>query len=199
MDFDDLIAEMAPPPNRQGKTRGGHEHRFYEGAVMLAYAMHLLETEDTKEVRVNPDGMHGKQFDFSGWLQRHGFKRASGTGKTSYGGTYVDNAGRAVVVNPKSGQGDVVAKVGHSVISAECKGGIINTKHAGALSKLYRGLCETVGLLMATPSSGRQVAVVPYTEKTLRLAERLAPRCAKAGIEIALVKGRGEVIDVRRK
>jgi hypothetical protein len=55
MDFDDLIAEMAPPPNRQGKMRGGHEHRFYEGAVILAYAMHLLETEDTKEVRVYPD------------------------------------------------------------------------------------------------------------------------------------------------
>jgi hypothetical protein len=70
MDFDDLIAEMAPPPNRQGKMRGGHEHRFYEGAVILAYAMHLLETEDTKEVRVYPDGMHGKQFDFSGYGSR---------------------------------------------------------------------------------------------------------------------------------
>ena len=111
----------------------------------------------------------------------------------------MNNAGRTIIINPKSGQGDVVAKVGASVISAERKGGIINTKHPGALSKLYRGLCETVGLLMATPSPGRQVAVVPYTEKTLRLAERLAPRCAKAGIEIALVKGRGEVIDVRRK
>jgi len=69
----------------------------------------------------------------------------------------------------------------------------------GAPSKLYRSLCETVGLLMATPSPGRQIAVVPYTEKTLRLAERLAPRCEKAGIEIALVKSRGEVIDVRAK
>jgi hypothetical protein len=199
MDFDDLIAELAPPPNRQGKAKDGHEQRFYEGAVMLAYAMHLLETEDAKEVRVHPDGMHGKQFDFSGWLRRHGFTQASNTGRTTYGGTYIDHAGRTIVVNPKSGQGDIVAKIGNTVISAECKGGIINSRHAGALSKLYRGLCETVGLLMATPSPGRQVAVVPYTEKTLRLAERLAPRCAKAGIEIALVKSRGEVIDVRVK
>ena len=50
---------------------------------------------------------------------------------------------------------------------------------------------------MATPSPGRQVAVVPYTEATLRLAIRLAPRCALAGIELALVKNRGEIIDVR--
>ena len=77
MDFDDLIAELAPPPNRQGKARDGHEQRFYEGAV----------------------------------------------------------------VNPKSGLGDVVARTGDTVISAECKGGIINSRHAGAVSKLYRGLC----------------------------------------------------------
>jgi hypothetical protein len=62
---------------------------------------------------------------------------------------------------------------------------------------LYKGLCETVGLLMATPSQGRQVAVVPFTQSTLRLAERLAPRCALAGIEIALVGSRGEVRDVQ--
>jgi hypothetical protein len=49
---------------------------------------------------------------------------------------------------------------------------------------------------MATPSPGRQLAVVRYAEKTLRLAERLVPRCAEAGIEIALAKNRGEVIHV---
>ena len=68
---------------------------------------------------------------------------------------------------------------------------------SGQVSRLYKGLCETVGMLMATPSQGRQVAVVPFTESTLRLAERLAPRCALAGIEIALVGSRGEVRDVR--
>ena len=58
MDFDDLIVELAPPPNRQGKAKDGHEKRFYEGAVMLAYAMHLLETEDTKEIRVHTGREH---------------------------------------------------------------------------------------------------------------------------------------------
>jgi hypothetical protein len=59
------------------------------------------------------------------------------------------------------------------------------------LEKLDKGLCETVGRLMASPLRGRQVAVVPYTELTFRLAQKLAPGCAEAGIEIALVKDRG--------
>ena len=197
MDFNDLIAETLPPPNRRGKQEGETEHRFYEGAVMVAYAMHILRTEGTTEVAIHPDGMHGRQFNFSAWLKRQGFEHVLHTGTTNYGGVFTDKIGRKIVVNPKSGLGDVVASAGNTTISAECKGGIINTRHAGQTSKLYRGLCEAVGLLMATPSLGRQVAVVPYTEQTLRLANRLAPRCAAAGIELALVKSRGEIIDVR--
>jgi hypothetical protein len=196
MDFDDLITALPPPQNRLGKADGKHEHRFYEGAVMLAYAMHLLRTKQTKEVRIHPDGMHGKQFNFSAWLGRRGFSMVSSTGKTSYGGTYNDGEGRTIIVHPRSGLGDVTAEVGGVILSAECKGGIINTRHPGQVSRLYRGLCETVGLLMASPSPGRQVAVVPHTEATLRLAIRLAPRCASAGIELALVKSCGEVVDV---
>lgn len=197
MDFDDLVTALAPPPNRLGKADGEHEHHLYEGAVMLAYAMHLLRTQPIKEVRIHPDGEHGKQFDFSGWLGRRGFSKVWSTGKTSYGGTYTDEEGRTIIVNPKSGLSDVIAEVGTLIVSAECKGGIINTRHPGQVSRLYKGLCETVGLLMATPSPGRQVAVVPHTESTFRLATRLAPRCALVGIELALVKSRGEVIDMR--
>lgn len=197
MDFDDLVTTLAPPPNRTGKASREQEQHLYEGAVMVAYAMHLLCTGPTDEVRIHPDGEHGKQFDFSGWLRRRGFSKVSSTGKTLYGGTYADSEGRTVIINPKSGMGDVVATVGNKIMLAECKGGIINTRHSGQVSRLYKGLCETVGLLMATPSPGRQVAVVPYTEATFRLATRLAPRCALAGIELALVKSRGEIIDLR--
>ena len=193
MDFDDLITERVPPPKRQAKTDGEHEDHFYEGAVMVAYAMHLLRTEPIDQVRIHPDGEHGKQFDFAGWLARQGFRIASGIGSTTYGGTYRDGAGRTIVVNPKAGVGDVVA----DGVSAECKGGIINTRHSGQVSRLDKGLCEVVGRLMASETAGRQVAVIPYTEATLRLAKRLAPRCARAGIEIALVGRRGEVIAVR--
>jgi hypothetical protein len=197
MDFDDLVKELAPPPNRVGKCGGELEHHLSEGAVMVAYAMHLLRTTRAGEILVHPDGEHGKRFDFAGWLGKQGFERASRTGNTSYAGRYVRTDGRSVVVNPVSGKGDVVADVGGAVISAECKGGIINTRHSGQVSRLYKGLCETVGLLMAVPSPGRQVAVVPRTEGTYRLALRLAPRCAIAGIEIALVGSRGEIFDVQ--
>jgi hypothetical protein len=197
VNFNDLILNLPPPPSRRGKATHEREHRFYEGKVMLAYAMHLLRTEKTTEVHVHPDGMHGKQFDLSAWLKRQGFRLVSRLGKTAYGGTYSDASGRMIVINPRSGQGDVTATVGGGSIWAECKGGIINTTHAGQVSKLYRGLCETVGLLMATPAHGRQVAVVPHTERTFRLAKRLAPRCNQAGIELALVKSDGQVIDVR--
>ncbi|WP_413991183.1 hypothetical protein ACMDCR_03445 [Labrys okinawensis] len=197
MDFEDLVTALAPPPNRVGKCAGDHEHHLYEGAVMIAYAMHLLRSEGAHQVRVHPDGEHGKQFDFSGWLERRQFRKTSSIGATAYGGVYENAEGQTIIVNPRSGLGDVVAEIGDLVISAECKGGVINSRHSGQVSRLYKGLCETVGMLMATPSQGRQVAVVPLTDSTMRLARRLAPRCALAGIEIALVGGRGEVVDVR--
>lgn len=197
MDFEDLVTALEPPPNRIGKSDGTHEHHLYEGAVMIAYAMHLLRTEDAQDVRIHPDGEHGKQFDFVGWLQRRGFAKVSSLGGTSYGGVYRSSAGQPITINPRPGLGDVVAMIGDHSISAECKGGIINTRHPGQVSRLHKGLCETVGMLMATPSRGRQIAVVPLTESTLRLAERLAPRCALAGIEIALVGSRGEVMDLK--
>ena len=196
MDFEDLVTALAPPPNRAGKSDGPQEHHLYEGAVMLAYGMHLLRTEGAREVRIHPDGEHGKQFDFAGWLARRDFAKVSTLGSTAYGGVYRNATGQTITVHPKSGLGDVVAEVGGRIISAECKGGIINTRHPGQVSRLYKGLCETVGLLMATRAQGRQVAVAPLTEGTLRLAERLAPRCALAGIEIALVGARGQVTDV---
>jgi hypothetical protein len=197
LDFEDLVTALAPPPNRVGKADGPHEHHLYEGAVMLAYAMHLLRTQGARDVRVHPDGEHGKQFDFAGWLSRRDFAKISSLGGTAYGGVYRNTAGQTIRVQPKSGLGDVVAEAGGEIVSAECKGGIINTRHPGQVSRLYKGLCETVGLLMATPAQGRQVAVAPLTEGTLRLAERLAPRCALAGIEIALIGARGAVTDVR--
>jgi hypothetical protein len=61
--------------------------------------------------------------------------------------------------------GDIVADIEGRSYVAECKGGVINTKHAGQLSRLRKGLCEAVGLSLATePVEGRrQFAVVPKT------------------------------------
>jgi hypothetical protein len=139
VDFEDLVTALEPPPNRMGKVAGGHEHHLYEGAVMVAYAMHLLRAAGVQHVRVHPDGEHGKQFDFAGWLERRGFTKIHSLGATSYGGVYRNAVGQRITVQPKSGLGDVAADVGDGVISAECKGGIINTRHSGQVSRLYKG------------------------------------------------------------
>ena len=196
MDFHDLVTPRLPPPNRLGKASDVHEHHLYEGAVMLD-ALHLLRTLKITEVHIHPDGEHGKQFAFADWLPRYGFARASSTGNTIYGGAYTNSSGGTVVVTPVPGRGDVVAVLDGVRIIAECKGGIINTRHAGQVSRLRKGLHEVVGMLMGKPREGRQIGVVPFTTYTHKLALSLAPRCAEAGIEIALVKSRGEVVEVK--
>jgi hypothetical protein len=167
---------------------------------MLAFAMHLLRTAPgVKEVAIHPDGEHGKRFDFEGWLGKQGFRKLSATGKTSYGGTYVSAAGATLIVNPIPGHGDVVATCndGQTVV-AECKGGIINTRHAGQLSRLRRGLCEAVGLSLARriEDGTQQFAVVPHTRATEELGRRMAARVRAAGIGIALVDGVGRVTEI---
>lgn len=107
--------------------------------------MHLLRTQGVRDVRIHSDGEHGKQFDFAGWLERRIFTKISSLGSTAYGGVYRNALGQTITVNSNSGLGDVVAEVGDHIIVAECKGGIINTRHPGQVSRLYKGLCETVG------------------------------------------------------
>jgi hypothetical protein len=192
MPFDDLIVERPPTA---GASADAPDRHFFEGAIMVAYAMHLLETEPVREVRIHPDGQHASQFDFPGWLGKRGFECIE-HGRTVFGGTYQDAGGRRIIVHSRPGIGDVVAEADAMTIEAECKGGAIKTRHRGRLSRLDKGLCEIVGRLMSKPSPGRQVAVVPKTAVTLRLARKLAPRCAAAGIRIALVGDRGEVEDV---
>jgi len=149
-------------------------------------------------VKLHPDGKHGKRFDIPHWLSARGFALKESHGTTGYCGTYVRRK-QVVVVTSIPGRGDVVAKTHEGTITAECKGGIINTRHAGQASRLRKGLCEAVGLLMASPKAGRQVAVVPKTETKVRLAQRLAPRAKEAGMEIALVDELGQVSILRRE
>lgn len=80
---------------------------------------------------IHPDGEHGKQFNFAAWLLRREFARVSSLGTTVHAVIYRSAAGQTITVNPKSGLGDVVAEVGDRIISTECKGGIINTRHPG--------------------------------------------------------------------
>jgi hypothetical protein len=194
--LEDLIVELDPPPNRRAKCVGEKERHLTEAAVMLAYGMHLLRTvPELRTVTLNPDGEHAKRFEIPRWLSGQGFVRKELPGKTAFVGTYVCGE-QSIVVASIPGKGDVVATTRDKTIIAECKGGIVNTRHAGQTSRLRKGLCEAVGLLMARAKGGRQVAVVPHTETTLRLANKLAPRAWDAGIEIALVDELGQVVDI---
>ncbi|WP_340672380.1 hypothetical protein [Bradyrhizobium ottawaense] len=192
MDFDDLIVER---PGTAGAPADRPDKHFYEGAVMLAYAMHLLRTEPVREVRIHPDGQHAQQVDFLGWLEKRGFGRVAAA-RMPFAGTFEDAEGRRVIIHPRSGVSDVTADANGVAIEAECKGGAIATRHPGRLSRLHKGLCEIVGRLMMKPPGSRLVAVMPKTEVTLRVGRKLAPRCAAAGIRIALVDPRGAVDDV---
>ena len=194
--FDDLIVELDPPTNRRAKCEGKERH-LTEAAVMLAFGMHLLRTVlNLQKIELHPDGEHGKRFEIVRWLSAQGFVLKEPQGTTTYCGTYMDGQ-RTIVVTSTPGKGDVVAQSDAGMIVAECKGGVINTSHAGQKSRLRKGLCEAIGLLMARDKGGRQVAVVPKTETTLKLAQKLAPRARGAGIEIALVDERGNVFDVK--
>lgn len=189
--FDD----REPPQNRRGYCEGDKERHLTEGAVMLAFAVYLLEHGATA-VELHPDGEHGKRFDFRASLEAREFLLVTAQGTTSYGGIYKRGV-QQVTVTLTPGMGDVVADVNAQTVVAECKGGVINTRHAGQLSKLRRGLCEAVGLLMARPLNGeRHIAVVPATATTTKLAQRMLTRATAAGIEITLVDETGKVVFV---
>ncbi|GLH79729.1 hypothetical protein SSBR45G_46380 [Bradyrhizobium sp. SSBR45G] len=189
MDFDDLIVERPPTA---GASPDRLDRHFYEGAVMLAYAMHLFRSEPIQEVRIHPDGQHARQIDFPGWLEKRGFRRVA-KASSAFAGTFEDARGRRIVIHPQSGLSDVTAVANGVTIEAECKGGTIETRHRGRLSKMDKGLCEIVGRLMMKAPGTRPVAVMPATDVTRRVGRKLASRCAAAGIRIALVDAMGRV------
>ena len=133
---------------------------------MLALAHHLLSEPGPATVTICPDGEHAKRFDIPAWLATQGFEKIENLGSTSYGGLYV-RGDKTVVVNPRSGIGDVTGNLAGRAVVCECKGGTINSKHSGRQSLLRKGLLETVCALLALPVDGaRQIAAVPLTPLT---------------------------------
>jgi len=187
-----LILEKDPPEKRLSKADGSTERHMSEAAVMLAFAMHLF-SRGAQKVSVHPDGEHGKRFEIQAWLLMHGFTWHKGWGTTSYAGRYLDGD-RILEVHVKPGQGDVVAMIGGRPVIAECKGGIINTRHAGQVSRLRKGLHEAAGQLLTRSEEDEiNIAVVPNTTPTRALASKMVSRANRAGIAIALVSATGAV------
>jgi hypothetical protein len=134
--YEGLVTYRAPPETRAGKCDGEFEYYLSEGAVMLTFALHLLRTvPDLTQVAIHPDGEHGKRFDLKEWLEGQGFKRTDGKGSTSYDGRYVSVEQKVVIVDPSSGRGgDAIAETSVVSFVAECKGGVLNTRHSGPTS-----------------------------------------------------------------
>lgn len=189
-----FVTDYQPPEKRRPYAEGGIERRMTEAAVMLAFALHLLDAADGEAmVTVHPDGEHAKVFGIQQCLETAGFNRVEAVGKTTYGGRYVREE-HTIVVNPTSGKGDVVGEIGGQRIIAECKGAVINSKHSGQRSRTRKGLSELIGQLIILPEDGaRHIAVIPETYDTARLAPILARRCVRVGIEIALVQPDGKI------
>ena len=191
----DYISRHKPSGTKRLKGCGnGEENHFAEAAVMIAFAMHIMG-EGATCVEIHPDGEHGKRFDMRRFIESLGFVLKNPRGKTAYGGEY-QRGKQSIIISIKPGEGDVRANLGDKILLAECKGGVTNSRHAGLVARLRRGLCEAVGLLMARPldrERERHVAVVPATEATEKLARRMNARSARAGIEIALVHEDGTV------
>lgn len=195
-----FITPYNAPEKRRRYVDGGVEYKFTEAAVMLAYASHLFsQSAGASVVSIHPDGEHAKVFDIAAFLLEQGFVREQAIGTTLYGGSY-RRGEHTIIVNPRSGRGDVVGEVDGCRVVAECKGGTINSSHSGQKSRLRKGLSELIGQLMVREQANeRQVAVLPYTLEVERLAMKLAPRCKKAGIEIALAHADGTITYVSER
>lgn len=188
-----FITPHSPPEKRQRYCEGGVEFKLSEAAVQLAFSLYLLEHEKGgATVEMFPDGEHAKRFDIPGFLTSLGFSKTAAMGSTAYGGTYQRDDQTLIA---QHGRGDVVGMLNRVVVRAECKGGIINSKHSGARSSLRSGFNELIGQTMSMAVDGaRHIAVAPQTSDSELQASRLKDRCKSAGIEIALITRDGEVI-----
>ena len=117
--LEDLISHRKPPPNRASACTDDMEHHLTEGAVMVAFALHLLRTVDgLKDVSIHPDGEHGKWFNFRSWLEAQGFVveplQLYGWIKTTHG---------LRPIKRDSFGADLLAVARHRTVFVQCKGG----------------------------------------------------------------------------
>jgi hypothetical protein len=119
---------------------------------VLAMAEWLF-CQGASTVRINPDGMHTKGFDIPNWLAVEATPRLTATGRGQTSGTF-RRGEKILIVHSQPGLGDVVATLGGAEVEIETKGGCINTRHPGQLSRLRKGLHEAIGQLMGSPRTG---------------------------------------------
>jgi len=87
--YDDLIVSKPPPKNRWEDWHDDDEQYFPEAAVMIVYALYLMETHPRIcQVNIHPDGQHAECFSIRECLGARGFELIESRGSTTYGGLY---------------------------------------------------------------------------------------------------------------
>ena len=117
---------------------------------MLAMAEWLFD-QGSPDVRIHPDGMHMKGFDIPAWLAGRGFTRMTATGRGQTSGTF-RRGDQTLIVHSQPGLGDVVATLDGVEVEIEAKGGCINTRHPGQLSRLRKAFTRPSASSWALPA-----------------------------------------------
>lgn len=174
--------------------------RMPEAEVALRLAFHLLaHPQSGGEASVALDGaqirVHGRQvFPIEAFLDDVGWKQVSQVGRNPWQGDYERNGSR-LTVHASSGMGDVVARVGHFRIRAECKKGPLIHKPG---SKEYPALHEAIGQVLTVESVEPDdvlAVAVPLTDRFSNLVTRwrAAPLVVRSGIRLVMVGRDGSV------
>jgi hypothetical protein len=173
------------------------ERKLPEAGVMFAMAMWLLtEPASSRVVKIHPDGMHDSDdFRITNWLQSAGFTQSQRVGKTDYAGSWEGPHGRIEIVN-RPGVGDVVGEVDGIEIFIEAKGGTINSRYPGHLSRNRNNLYLCLGQLFAKQPGPkiRRIAALPYTDDLMMVLKTINTQVTMAGIEVLLVQYDGKLI-----
>ena len=195
--FEGLVSQLDPPANRRGKCDGEKELHLTEAAVMLAYGMHLLATvPQLNSVELHPDGEHGKRFEIAKCYPSEDSNSPNRKVERAIAESTCMET-RAFWLHRLP----VRATWSRTLRKDQSRRNVRAASSIRAIPDRFhvcvKGFREAIGLLMARDLGGQQIAVVPYTPITLRLAQKMVPRVTAAGIQIALVDEFGHVIDIR--
>ena len=176
------------------------EDRMPEAEVALRLAFHLLASPSSQgTASVAIDGaqirVHGSEvFPIESFLRDRGWKQIGQEGKNDWQGSYEKGEHR-LVIQARSGEGDVRAQIGSRRVRAECKGGPRIAKPGSREYPILHGALGQAITAKAVKDGDVLVVAVPGTDRFRTLADRWCDRrlLAQSGIQIVLVSRKGRV------
>ncbi len=174
--------------------------RMPEAEVALRLAFFLLSLPDCEGFAdVAIDGaqvrVHGAQvFPIIPFLREEGWEQVKQKGKNPWQGLYQKSDHR-LRIHARSGEGDVVVKVGPRRIRTECKGGPRVKKPGSPEYRILRAALGQAITIEKKEENDVLVVAVPHTDSFAKLARRWRsrPLIVQSGIQIVLVGRDGTV------